>query len=80
MHYQQIQPSTAAARIVEFYWTLEDKAPQTAAQIVIPDNYVNTPYPWNVTNLNGSPVASGVYIYQIKNSFTEKRGKLIIIR
>jgi hypothetical protein len=36
--------------------------------------------PWNVTNLDGEPVASGVYIYQIKNSFDEKRGKLIIIR
>jgi len=36
--------------------------------------------PWNVTNLDGAPVASGVYIYQIKNSFSEKRGKLMIIR
>ena len=35
---------------------------------------------WPVTNLDGDTVASGVYIYQIKNSFSEKRGKLIIIR
>jgi hypothetical protein len=35
---------------------------------------------WPVTNTDGAPVASGVYIYQIKNSFSEKRGKLIIIR
>jgi len=33
-----------------------------------------------VTNLKGEPVASGVYIYQIKNGFSEKRGKLIVIR
>ena len=36
--------------------------------------------PWNVTNRDGDHVASGVYIYQIKNSYSEKRGKLIIIR
>ena len=35
---------------------------------------------WNVKNSNGDNVASGVYIYQIKNGFSEKRGKLIIIR
>jgi len=35
---------------------------------------------WPVTNLKGEPVASGVYIYQIKNGFSEKRGKLIVIR
>ena len=35
---------------------------------------------WPVTNMHGDPVASGVYIYQIKNSFDEKRGKLIITR
>ena len=35
---------------------------------------------WNVTNSDGDNVASGVYIYQIKNSFSEKRGKLIIVR
>lgn len=36
---------------------------------------------WNpVTNSNGDPVASGVYIYQIKNPYSEKRGKLVIIR
>jgi hypothetical protein len=35
---------------------------------------------WTVTNSDGDHVASGVYIYQIKNSFSEKRGKLIIIR
>src|SRR5205807_6937382 len=35
---------------------------------------------WDVTNRDGDRVASGVYIYQIKNSFSEKRGKLIIIR
>jgi hypothetical protein len=35
---------------------------------------------WPVTNKDGDKVASGVYIYQIKNSFNEKRGKLVIIR
>ncbi len=35
---------------------------------------------WNVTNSDGDNVASGVYIYQIKNNFSEKRGKLIIVR
>jgi hypothetical protein len=35
---------------------------------------------WPVKNSDGEPVASGVYIYQIKNSLSEKRGKLIIIR
>jgi hypothetical protein len=35
---------------------------------------------WNVKNSDGDNVASGVYIYQIKNSFSEKRGKLVIIR
>ncbi len=35
---------------------------------------------WNVKNSDGKNVASGVYIYQIKNSFSEKDGKLIIIR
>jgi hypothetical protein len=46
--------------------------------------YQNAPgetiHPWDVTNKSGEPVASGVYIYQIKNAFDEKRGKLIIIR
>ena len=35
---------------------------------------------WNVKNSDGDNVASGVYIYQVKNSFGEKRGKLMIIR
>jgi hypothetical protein len=35
---------------------------------------------WPVKNSDGKNVASGVYIYQIKNSFSEKRGKLMIIR
>jgi hypothetical protein len=35
---------------------------------------------WNVTNKDGASVASGVYIYQIKNGYSEKRGKLIIVR
>ena len=35
---------------------------------------------WDVTNDDGENVASGVYIYQIKNSFSEQRGKLIIVR
>ena len=35
---------------------------------------------WPVTNNDGANVASGVYVYQVKNSFDEKRGKLIIIR
>jgi hypothetical protein len=36
---------------------------------------------WNpVTNDHGDNVASGVYIYQIKNEYSEQRGKLIIIR
>ncbi len=35
---------------------------------------------WDVRNKDGENVASGVYVYQIKNSFSEKRGKLIIIR
>ena len=35
---------------------------------------------WDVKNEDGDRVASGVYIYQIKNSFSEKRGKLVIIR
>jgi flagellar hook assembly protein FlgD len=35
---------------------------------------------WDVRNEDGDNVASGVYIYQIKNSYSEKRGKLIIIR
>ena len=38
------------------------------------------PVQWNVKNKSGDNVASGVYIYQIKNSFSEKRGKLVIIR
>lgn len=35
---------------------------------------------WPVTNSDGDRVASGVYVYQIKNSHSEKRGKLMIIR
>jgi len=35
---------------------------------------------WDVKNSDGDRVASGVYVYQIKNSFSEKRGKLVIIR
>jgi hypothetical protein len=37
LHYQKIQPSATAARLVEFYWALEDTEPQSAVQIVIPD-------------------------------------------
>ena len=36
--------------------------------------------PWDVKNADGAPVASGVYLYQIKNDTSEKRGKLVIIR
>jgi hypothetical protein len=35
---------------------------------------------WDVKNSDGESVASGVYIYQIKNPYSEKRGKLVIIR
>jgi hypothetical protein len=35
---------------------------------------------WPVTNRDGRAVASGVYIYQIKNAEHERRGKLVIIR
>jgi hypothetical protein len=35
---------------------------------------------WDVKNSNGANVASGVYIYQIKNSYSEKRGKLMVVR
>ncbi len=35
---------------------------------------------WDAKNSDGAKVASGVYIYQVKNDFAEKRGKLIIIR
>jgi hypothetical protein len=35
---------------------------------------------WDVKNKSGDNVASGVYIYQIKNAYSEKRGKLVIIR
>ena len=34
----------------------------------------------NRTNTSGQRVASGVYVYQIKNNYSEKRGKLIIVR
>ncbi len=40
----------------------------------------SAPIIWDVKNSDGDNVASGVYIYQIKNSFSEKRGKLIIVR
>ena len=43
-------------------------------------NDAGTDVQWDVTNKKGAPVASGVYIYQIKNQFSEKRGKLIIVR
>jgi len=33
-----------------------------------------------VRNRDGEPVASGVYIYQIKNPYSEKRGKVMVIR
>jgi hypothetical protein len=33
-----------------------------------------------VTNNDGQAVVSGVYIYQMKNAFSEKRGKLVIVR
>jgi len=35
---------------------------------------------WNVTNEDGDRVASGVYVYQIKSPYSEKRGKLMVIR
>jgi len=35
---------------------------------------------WDVKNSDGDNVASGVYIYQIKNPSSEKRGKIVIIR
>jgi hypothetical protein len=35
---------------------------------------------WDVKNRDGDNVASGVYIYQIKNAYSEKRGKVVIIR
>lgn len=35
---------------------------------------------WDVKNDNGANVASGVYVYQIKNAYSEKRGKLMVIR
>jgi hypothetical protein len=41
---------------------------------------IGTDMPWGVKNRDGDKVASGVYIYQIKNAYSEKRGKLIIIR
>jgi len=39
-----------------------------------------TSYPWNVTNDRGDRLASGVYLYIIKNEKYSKKGKLIIIR
>jgi len=35
---------------------------------------------WDVKNADGHPVASGVYVYQLKNPYSEKRGKLVIVR
>ena len=35
---------------------------------------------WDAKNKDGDNVVSGVYVYQIKNSFSEKRGKLVIVR
>lgn len=35
---------------------------------------------WDVKNSDGEKVASGVYLYQIKNAYSEKRGKLMVIR
>jgi hypothetical protein len=35
---------------------------------------------WDVKNKDGERVASGVYLYQIKNPYSEKRGKLMVIR
>ena len=40
----------------------------------------NASYDWEVKNQDGAAVASGVYLYQIKNAESEKRGKLVIIR
>jgi AraC-like DNA-binding protein len=37
MRYQQIRPSPAVARFVEFYWTLEDDAPGDSLQRILPD-------------------------------------------
>jgi AraC-like DNA-binding protein len=37
VHYQQLRPSIAAARFVEFYWILEDPTPPATEQIVVPD-------------------------------------------
>jgi len=39
-----------------------------------------TSYPWSVTNDRGDRLASGVYLYIIKNEKYSKKGKLIIIR
>jgi len=35
---------------------------------------------WNVKNETGENVASGVYLFQIKATASEKRGKIVIIR
>jgi hypothetical protein len=40
----------------------------------------NGPAQWDLTNDNGSPIASGVYLFQIKNGPTTQRGKLAIQR
>ncbi|MBN1594817.1 T9SS type A sorting domain-containing protein [candidate division FCPU426 bacterium] len=35
---------------------------------------------WNLTNSQGRPVASGVYIYIIKTDSEEKKGKIVLLR
>lgn len=35
---------------------------------------------WDGRNESGEKLASGLYIFQIKSGFNEKRGKLVIIR
>ncbi len=35
---------------------------------------------WNLKNNSGQPVASGIYIYVIKNGTEQKRGKVVLLR
>jgi len=44
-----------------------------------PDSNGDVVWP-GVKNRDGDHVASGVYIYQIKNAYAEKRGKLMVVR
>lgn len=38
------------------------------------------PLPWDVTNVSGKSVATGVYFYQVDGSGQKTTGKLVIIR